>query len=259
MTTAVAAPGHDVGERLYLPGDSLVHRLPAHVKLVAAISFVFIVVATPPQYFAAFAGYALLLVAVLVVARLPLRRVLPRLLVETPFVVFALLLPFVGRPPEVEVAGFALSEPGLLAAWNILAKATLGIGVSITVAATTRSRDLLDGLARLRVPSLLVEIASFMLRYVQVVSDQWHRMSLARASRGFATKGVRSWPIIARSMGTLFIRSYERGERVHLAMLSRGYTGSMPLATATPAAPAQWATALALPVAAALVLTVALL
>jgi len=53
-------------------------------------------------------------------------------------------------------------------------------------------------------------------------------MHVARVARGFDGRDPRHWPVIAKSMGALFIRSYERGERVHLAMLSRGYTGRMP-------------------------------
>jgi cobalt/nickel transport system permease protein len=68
-----------------------------------------------------------------------------------------------------------------------------------------------------------------MLRYVNVVSDEMERMKVARSSRGFEAKGVADWKILAQAAGALFIRSYERGERVHLAMLSRGYLGQMPV------------------------------
>lgn len=248
--TRPASAGHDVGERLYLPGATLVHRLPAHVKLVAAFGFVLVVVATPIRLGWAFVGYGALLLGVLALARLPIARVLPRMAVELPFVAFALLLPFVGRGPDVVVLGLALSEPGLHSAANILAKATLGVATSVLLAATTRTRDLLDGLARLRLPEPLVQIASFMLRFVHVTADQWSRMSRARAARGFDTTGPRSWPVLARSLGVLFIRSFERGERVHLAMLARGYTGRMPVLHTGTARPGDWAVALALPLAA---------
>jgi cobalt/nickel transport system permease protein len=67
-----------------------------------------------------------------------------------------------------------------------------------------------------------------MVRYLEVVTGELQRMRVARASRGFDARNPRHWPVLARSAGALFIRSYERGERVHLAMLSRGYTGRLP-------------------------------
>ena len=67
-----------------------------------------------------------------------------------------------------------------------------------------------------------------MLRYLNVINDELTRMKIARESRGFEATGIRSWPILAQTVGALFIRSYERGERVYLAMLSRGYAGTMP-------------------------------
>ncbi len=60
---------------------------------------------------------------------------------------------------------------------------------------------------------------------------------------------------MARSVGTLFIRSYERGERVHLAMVSRGWTGEMPALSDARTTARQWATGLS-PVAVALALAV---
>jgi cobalt/nickel transport system permease protein len=166
-------------------------------------------------------------------------------------------MPFVSPGPYVEVAGVTLSQPGLVAAGAILAKATLGIVASILLAATTTAQDLLYGLARMRLPELIVTIAAFMLRYAEVVSDEMHRMSVARASRCFDARGPRAWRVLAQAGGALFIRSYERGERVHLAMLSRGFTGRMPALTRVETQPVQWAAALALPVAAALVLLTA--
>ena len=67
-----------------------------------------------------------------------------------------------------------------------------------------------------------------MIRYLDVVTTEMQRMKIARESRGFTARNPRHWPVLARSAGALFIRSYERGERVHLAMLSRGYDGRLP-------------------------------
>ncbi|MBB5776947.1 cobalt ECF transporter T component CbiQ [Nonomuraea jabiensis] len=233
--------------QLYLPGDSVVHRLPPQCKLLAVFAFAIVVVATPRERFWAFAVYAALLGAVAVAARVPLAYVLRRMVIEVPFVLFAFLIPVIGLGERTTVLGVSLSVPGLWAAWNILAKATLGVIASILLAATTEPRVILIGAQRLRLPALLVQIAMFMLRYMDVIVDEMRRMRVARESRGFEARDLRHVPVIARSAGALFIRSYERGERVHLAMLSRGYTGKMPIIQDISASVRQWGIALALP------------
>ena len=252
---ATHSHGHDVGERLLVHRHSPMHRLPAEVKIVALVAFAFTVVMTPPTALWAFAAFAALLVAVAVIAQLPARVIVPRMAIEIPFVLFALLMPFFGTGATVEVGPLTLYEAGLVAGWGILVKATLGVFAAIILAATTPARDLIRGLERLHLPTVIVQIAAFMLRYIHVVGDEMHRMRLARESRGFTARGVRAWPVLAQSMGTLFIRSYERGERVHLAMLSRGYTGRLPELDTQTTTAGDWAQALLLPVAG---LTVAL-
>ncbi|GGV38896.1 cobalt ECF transporter T component CbiQ [Streptomyces spectabilis] len=243
--------GH--AHRLYRHGRSAVHALPPHTKLTAVLCFVVVVVSTPREAVWAFAAYAALLATVAYAARVPALFLLKRLLIETPFVAFALLLPFVAQGERVHVLGLSLSESGLWGAWNVLAKGTLGVAASVLLAATTELRELLLGLQRLRLPPLLVQIASFMIRYGDVIADEMRRMRVARESRGFEASGVRHWGVLAKSAGALFIRSYERGERVHLAMVSRGYTGSMPVIDEVTASRAQWSYALALPVTALVV------
>jgi cobalt/nickel transport system permease protein len=238
--------GH--AHKLYRHGHSPVHALPAHCKLLAVLGFVLVVVSTPREAVWAFGLYAVLLGTVAAVARIPAGFLLKRLLIEIPFVAFALLMPFVVPGEQTEVLGISLSVPGLWGAWNILAKGTLGVAASVILASTTELRSLLLGLQRLRLPSLLVQIASFMIRYGDVIADEMRRMSIARRSRGFEARGVRHWGVLAKSAGALFIRSYERGERVHLAMVSRGYTGTMPVLDDVRATRTQWSYAAALPV-----------
>jgi cobalt/nickel transport system permease protein len=235
--------------QLYLHRHSPVHALPPHVKLVAALTFVLVVVSTPYREMWAFGLYAALLVGAAAVAKVSPAILLRRMIVEVPFVVFAVLLPFISRGERIDVLGLSLSVSGLWGAWSVLAKATLGVLTSILLSATTDLRDLIAGLDRLRMPTLIVQIMTFMVRYADVVTDEMRRMQIARASRGFVARDIRHLPVLARSLAALFIRSYERGERVHLAMLSRGYTGRFPLSAGSAGA-AQWAGGLALPAAA---------
>ncbi|RZU32740.1 cobalt ECF transporter T component CbiQ [Blastococcus saxobsidens] len=246
----------------YLPGGTAVHRLEPHPKLVAVLAFAVVVVLTPvqaPWAPAAYAGYLLAVLTAAAAAGVGPARLLRGLVVEVPFVAFALLLPFVARGPQVEVLGVSVSQTGLAAGGGLLAKATLSILAATVLAATTEPRALLRGLERLRLPQVLVQILMFMIRYADVVGGELHRMRVARESRGFTGGGLRGLRILGATAGALFVRSYERGERVHLAMVSRGYTGSLPGAPAAPVDVRSWALALSLPLAAAAVLLTGML
>ncbi|QIX26029.1 cobalt ECF transporter T component CbiQ [Nocardioides sp. JQ2195] len=218
--------GH--GHRLFFHGHSPIHGAPAHLKLVALVVFMLLVVATPHRWWMAFGGFLLVLLTVIAVSRVPPLHIVRRMVVEVPFVLFAVLMPFISTGPRVEVLGVSVSEPGLVAAGVFLAKATLGVMASLTLASTTEPVDLLRGLRTLRMPDQIVQIMSFMIRYLDVVTDELRRMVVGMRSRGCDPRSPRHWPALARTLGALFIRSYERGERVHLAMLSRGYDGTMP-------------------------------
>lgn len=236
---------------LHLPGTSPVHRLAPQVKVLAAFLLVCCVVATPREAFWAFGAYFLVLCAVWTVAAIPPGWIGKRALIEVPFVILAVLLPFIEGGERVQVAGLSLSVAGLLAGWNIVIKGTLGVLTSLTLAGTTSARDLLLGLQRLRVPATITTIATLMLRYVEVIVAEARRMHVARVSRGHDPRLLAQVGATARGVGSLFLRSYERGERVHLAMLARGWTGALPLHVEATAGRREWTVGL-LPVAVAL-------
>jgi len=238
---------------LYLPGASPLHRARPQCKIAASLLFVLAVVATPREALWAYGLYALLLVGIARVGRVPLAFLARRLVIEVPFLLFAVLLPVVGQGERIEVLGLPLAREGLWAAWNILAKGTLGVAASVIVAATTPVPELLRGLERLRLPRAFTTIAGFMVRYADVIADELRRMRVARLSRGYDPRWIWQARAVAATAGALFIRSYERGERVYLAMVSRGYAGSMPVLEDLAASRRQWLAALAVPAAAALV------
>ncbi|MEU8662167.1 cobalt ECF transporter T component CbiQ [Actinoplanes philippinensis] len=236
---------------LHLDRDSRVHRLSPEVKIVATLLFTIVVVVTPREEFAAFAGYAVLIALVAVLARVPAGWLLKRSAIELPFVLLAVVLPFAGHGARVDWLGMSLSIDGLYGAWNIAAKGTLGVLASLLLAATTTMRDLILGLDRLRCPTVITQIMTFMLRYVDVLIDDARRMRIARLSRGYDPRFLWQVKAFAVGVGALFLRSYERGERVYLAMLSRGYAGRMPSPGDATAPAREWALSSVLPVAAA--------
>ncbi|GAB88469.1 cobalt ECF transporter T component CbiQ [Gordonia rhizosphera] len=213
---------------LYRAGESAVHRAPAEVKLVCLVVFVFAVVATPREMFWPYAVFAAILVAVWALGHIPIGWIAPRMLIEVPFVVLAVLLPFAEGGDRVEVAGLSLSVAGLYAAWGIIIKGTLGVAASLTFAATTPARALPLALTRLGVPSTVTPVIVMMLRYTDLLSAEIRRMHIARLARGDSPRMAHQAGAVAKGVGAVFLRSYERGERVHLAMMSRGFTGSIP-------------------------------
>ncbi|MBA3764736.1 MAG: cobalt ECF transporter T component CbiQ [Actinobacteria bacterium] len=238
-------------------GDTAVHGLPPEAKIAATVAFVFAVVATPREAAWAFGLDALVLAGVARLARLPARLALQRLRIELPFLAFAVFMPIVGAAPRVDVLAVSLSEPGLWAAWNIVVKGTLGVLAAIILAATTPVTELLAGLERLRVPRVLTAIAGFMVRYLDVINSEAARMRVARLSRGYDPRWIWQARAIAATGGTMFVRSYERGERVYLAMCSRGYNGSMPELHHHAAQPHAWRTVASVPALAVLFMVVA--
>ena len=245
--------GHDVGERLYLHRHSVIHSLPSHAKIVAALLFILVAVSTPIQQWAAFIGYFIILLITVAAAKIPFTLMFKRALIEIPFIFFALLMPFFGTGERFEVAGLNLYREGLLAGTGIFVKGTLGVITAIILSTSTTAREILRGLERLKLPALMVQIASFMLRYVNVVNDEMERMKVARESRGFEATGIKHWKVLATAAGALFIRSYERGERVHLSMLSRGYEGVLPQEHQHKINGSTWLAAMVYPLVAALI------
>lgn len=227
---------------LYIHEHTPLHRLSPEAKIVAAFGMIVPIAITPRQAVWAFALYGLAIVALLRLGKVPIRFVAVRLLALTPFIFFAFFIPFVASGETVEILGLNVSVEGLWGAWNILAKAVLGATVSIALTATTEVPDLIRGFGVLRVPPIFTSIAIFMIRYLQLIADELGRTRVAMTSRGYDPRWLAQARPIASSAGALFVRSYERGERVHASMLSRGFSGIMPEIEERRTTSAEWRT-----------------
>jgi cobalt/nickel transport system permease protein len=217
------------------------------VKLVGLLLFVLAVLLIPPEAFWAYALAACLLAGVMILAELPAGFVLRRLVVEIPIILFAVLLPFFGQGETTEVLGLTLSVDGLWGAWTIIAKSTLGLGVSIVLASTTTIPDIIRAMDHLRVPRVITAIAGFMVRYLDIVAGEFSRRRVAMSARGYEPRWLWQTGPMAQSAGSLFVRAYERGERVHQAMVGRGFSGRMPAYGDRPATASEWVAGLSVP------------
>lgn len=233
---------------LHVHEHSRTHRLPAHVKVVATLATASLVATAPRDDVVTFAATAAALALVARASRVPGRFLLARLAVTLPFLVAALLLPFVASGPRVVVGGIPLAVEGLWGALGLGARTLLGATASLLLVATTEIPALLRGLERLRVPPVLTQIAATMLRYLEVIVDEVARQRRAMTARGYDPRWLWQLGPLTSGLGVLFVRAYERGERVHAAMLARGFTGRMPVLVMEPSASVRdWTTALSVP------------
>jgi cobalt/nickel transport system permease protein len=223
------------------------HSLPAHVKILTVLAFISVSVATPITRWPAFIAFFSLLIFTAVMSKIPILLLFKRALIEVPFVFFAILMPFFGEGEKFSIFGLSVYREGLLAGTSIVVKGTLGVLAAVILSTTTTAREILRGLEKLKLPMIMVQIASFMLRYINVISDEMERMKVARESRGFIATGIKHWKVLATAAAALFIRSYERGERVHLAMLSRGFDGALPSLDSHAVTAREWTTAFSIP------------
>ncbi len=223
--------------------QSPLSRLDPRAKLAGFFFLILICVTTPPDLYSAFAAYLGLELLLLLISRLPWRHVAGRMVLVLPFIlVVALFLPFFQEGGgSYNLGPLSVSGRGLMVLWNVAVKSTVSVLAVILLSSTTSFPDLVKGMRKLHMPELLASLLSFTYRYIFVLTDEVQRMRRARDSRGWRGRWLWQARTIGHMVATLFLRSYERGERVYAAMLARGYDGSLPLVYGYSFGDAEWA------------------
>ena len=110
---------------------------------------------------------------------------------------------------------------------SILIKNSLAIVAMLLLSAVTSFHTLLAALRKLGLPRVLVATLAIMERYRFVLAEELHRMATARRARSFRGRGTFSFGLAGGLIGLLFLRAFERAERVHGAMVARGWQGTL--------------------------------
>jgi cobalt/nickel transport system permease protein len=199
-------------------GTGLLHRLDARIKLVVALVFVLTVVVTPIGSWTALGSEGLLLAFIVGLAGIPPRELGRRWLAFFVLVGFLALI--------VAPANPALARYGMwVVAFTILIKNSLALLTMLVLAGTTPFHNLLAALRKLGMPAVLVATLQFMDRYRYVLMSELDRMATARRARTFDRRDSLAWGLLTGLIGMLFLRTFERAERVHGAMVARGWDG----------------------------------
>src|SRR6266498_2502268 len=223
----------------YHDTHSFIHHLDPRVKVVVTVAFILSNALLPDGAWIAFGCSWLFLLLVNLLSSLGLGFTFKRSLVALPFALIAITVLFSIPGKSLLTFHFLLwdltiTDVGLLRFVSILIRSWLSVQMAILLVATARFPDIIHALEHLKVPVILTTIIAFLYRYLFVLADEVFRLMRARESRAAAAPGQRSGRSVAwragvagHMAGQLFLRSYERSDRVYNAMLARGYAGHL--------------------------------
>ncbi len=212
------------------------HALAPRTRLLCALLFVFAVVLTPNGHWQTWAVYGMGLLSLILTARLTLTVLLKRLAVEFAFVGVVLVGTLFREGGRVIWSWgiFKITTVGLTILASVSIKALLSLVMLNLLTLTTSVPAILHGMKELRIPPLLVATLASMYRYTSVLIGEFEAMRRAALSRNLMNSNRSIRLVVGNTIGALFIRTYERGNRVHQAMLSRGYQGIPPMEKIAP-------------------------
>lgn len=228
----------DVFDR-YHHGHSPLHSLDPRIKVIITIAFILSNALLPDGAWMAFLlAWSFILFAT-AMSGLGTGFTFKRSFIALPFALAAITVLFSipGKPVtsfQFLMWDLTITDAGLLRFISIVVRSWLSVQMAILLVAVTEFPKIIHALTHLRVPTILTVIISFLYRYLFVLTDEVMRMLRARQARSAAAAGVRSggsvaWraQIAGHMAGQLFLRSYERSDRIYNAMLSRGYKGEL--------------------------------
>ena len=213
-------------EEQFSTGDSFVHGLDPRVKIIVAI--IFSVVVAVSSNFSALLPALVVAVILILLAKLPMGKVFYRLLFVNGLILFLwFLLPFTFRGDTLFTVGPLVgTKEGVLYASQITVKSNTILLAMIALLATIPIFTLGHAMRQLYVPDKVVYLFLFTYRYIHVIFQEYQRLINAMRIRGFIPKtNIHTYKSYAYLVGILLVRSYDRAERIHKAMLCRGFTG----------------------------------
>lgn len=221
--------GHGGGKKEGL-GALRLEDINITFRLIFLLSFS-IILAISKGWMTLLLGFlALLLICILY--DISMVESLKRIRVAEEFLLLMVLfLPFTyPGTPLLKVGPLSLTYEGVRTSMLVFARSFI---ILLGGAILLRSADpftIVYGLYRLRVPKRLIEITLFALRYISVINNEYRRLKKAMRARAFKPGfNLHTYRSYAYLLGMLFLRSYDRADRVYKAMLARGFKGEIPL------------------------------
>jgi cobalt/nickel transport system permease protein len=208
--------------------DSPIHRLDPRAKLLTTLVFLVTVISFDKHEVLALLPFSLFPVALMALGKLPVGYLVRKLVVVAPFAFFvAIANPFLDREPLLLLGPIPISG-GWVSFTSILLRFALTVGAALALIATTSFSGVCLALNRMGVPQIMAVQLLFLHRYIFVLTGEAARLVRARALRSFGGRGL-GMRVFASMVGQLLLRTFARAQRIHLAMLSRGFDGEIRL------------------------------
>jgi cobalt/nickel transport system permease protein len=227
MTDRISKVFYDIGHlEILAEQDSFVHRLDPRAKLLVTVFFILAVVSFDRYAVAGLLPFFLYPALIIGLAKLPAGFLFRKLLIVAPFLLCIIIFnPLLDRETMVNLGPLAISG-GWISFISLLLRFTLTVGAALLLIATTGFPKVCMALEKLGTPRILTVQLLLLYRYLFVLIEETIRMIRAHALRSFSHRGPR-FKVFVQLLGTLLLRTLDRAERIHLAMLSRAFTGEI--------------------------------
>ncbi len=219
----------------YSDFHSIIHNLDPRTKILSMILMVLSIVLMDPTQYSVFLLYFVVIFIITILSKIKITYIMQRAAIVLPFVfLVTIFMPFMKHGTvigSVNLYFFDLNitKEGLLIVWNVAIKSYLSSMVLVLLSSTTPFSKLLKGFERLGLPLIFVMILSFMYRYIFVLVDETLKMNNAMHARNARLDHIRRLRVLGNIVGSLFLRTYERAERIYMVMVSRGFDGHVKL------------------------------
>jgi cobalt/nickel transport system permease protein len=205
-------------------GTSKIHLLDARAKVLVTLVFILCVVSCNRYELSALFPFFIFPVVMISLAEIPPLFILKKIVLLCPFIlVVGIFNPVFDREILVQLGPLSISG-GWISCASILIRSILTVGAAFILVGVTGFTSVCYALERLGMPQVFAVQLLFLYRYIFVLADEGNRSSRARELRSCGKKGLgtRSFGSL---IGHLLLRTWQRAERIHMAMLSRGFTG----------------------------------
>ena len=214
---------HDFLDK-YAGLDTFIHRLDPRAKIIAAIFMLIVVISETPAGLNHFYLYFLFIFLSVIMSKVPFAFIMKRTLLVLPFI----LLTAASIPFSSWLSSSHIDSRSLTLALLVTLKAAFAVIMLTLLTSVEKFHILLAGFRKLKMPSIFGIISALMYRYIFILIDELHRTRFARESRAPGDYKINRFKIYGNQAAVIFLRSWERADKVYQSMLARGFNGSFP-------------------------------